>query len=195
MIHCSRRMRWGSDARGATAIEMALIAPLLFLFLLGIIEVGILFFTQSVIESATSVSSRTGKTGFSVGGDREKTIRAELAARAGLFLDVSKIKINTSVHKNWDEIPALDLGNPDEIVVYRVSYPWHFFTPMLGSLMGGENGVMMLTARTVVKNEPSIEDRNIDRGDNNGGGNNGGNNPGRKPGGSNGGGGTSPPSE
>ena len=45
------------------------------------------------------------------------------------------------------------LGGAGEVVVYTVSYPWHLTTPLLGSIFG-DNGIVNLTARTVVKNEP-----------------------------------------
>jgi len=45
------------------------------------------------------------------------------------------------------------LGGAGEVVVYTVSYPWHLTTPLL-SLIFGQNGIVNLTARTVVKNEP-----------------------------------------
>lgn len=45
------------------------------------------------------------------------------------------------------------LGAGGEIVVYRVTYPWSVFTPLIGQFVGND-GVINLMAYSVVKNEP-----------------------------------------
>ncbi len=45
------------------------------------------------------------------------------------------------------------LGGAGQVVVYTVSYPWHITTPLMSAIFG-EDGVFVLTARTVVRNEP-----------------------------------------
>ncbi len=46
--------------RGASAVEFALIAPLLFLLLFGIIEFGLLLYNQAVITNASREGARKG---------------------------------------------------------------------------------------------------------------------------------------
>ncbi len=50
---------FGRDRRGAVALEFALISVPLILFLIGIIEVGHLFFRQHQLSFATSTVART----------------------------------------------------------------------------------------------------------------------------------------
>lgn len=45
------------------------------------------------------------------------------------------------------------LGNSAQVVVYTVTYPWAIAPPMIAKLIGSA-GVLNLTARTVVQNEP-----------------------------------------
>jgi len=45
------------------------------------------------------------------------------------------------------------LGTGGEIVVYKVSYPWSVFTPFISSFVGND-GIIKLSAYSVVKNEP-----------------------------------------
>ena len=45
-------------------------------------------------------------------------------------------------------------GTAGEVVVYTVTYPWHFATPLVGTILGNEHGILNLVARTVVRNEP-----------------------------------------
>lgn len=45
------------------------------------------------------------------------------------------------------------VGSSGNVVVYRISYPWQVFTPLIGNMIGN-GGVINLTAYSVVKNEP-----------------------------------------
>ena len=90
---------------GATAIEFAIIAPVLLLIMFGIIEFSMAMFTQSIMEGATTLTSRLGKTGYSDQGvSREDTIRNALQARAGIFLDPTKITITSKFYGQFDQI-------------------------------------------------------------------------------------------
>ena len=48
--------------RGASAIEMALLLPLLVLMLDGVLELGLMLHNQSVLTSASSIAARAGIT-------------------------------------------------------------------------------------------------------------------------------------
>jgi hypothetical protein len=52
----------------------------------------------------------------------------------------------------WDsDMGAAGLGNPGDVVVYNISYPWHIFTPLIGAFLGNP---FTITVRAVVRNEP-----------------------------------------
>ncbi|MEI6729917.1 MAG: TadE family protein [Pseudomonadota bacterium] len=54
----------------------------------------------------------------------------------------------------WDsDMGVAGLGGAGDIVVYKVSYPWHISTPMLQNIMSS-NGTLTISASAVVKNEP-----------------------------------------
>ncbi len=59
----------------------------------------------------------------------------------------------TDVNSNgqWDSSGVAGLGNGNDVVVYTVSYPWEIHTPIIANFL--EN-TMLLSSRTVVKNEP-----------------------------------------
>jgi len=57
-----RRMRQTARA-GSAAIEFALIAPIFFVLLMGTIEVGVMFFSQFVLQNATNDAARLIRTG------------------------------------------------------------------------------------------------------------------------------------
>lgn len=90
---------------GVTVVEFALIAPVLFMFIFGIIELSLVMYVQSVIEGATTLTSRLGKTGYVDGGQsRETTLMNALQSRAGIFLDPSHVTITSKFYGQFDQI-------------------------------------------------------------------------------------------
>ncbi|MBN8543550.1 MAG: pilus assembly protein [Alphaproteobacteria bacterium] len=84
---------------GVTALEFAFVAPVLSLFVMGVIEAAMMMFVQNIIESATFNASRLGKTGFATeGATREETIRAMIDERAGGLLDAELIEIDSMAY-------------------------------------------------------------------------------------------------
>jgi Flp pilus assembly protein TadG len=51
------------------------------------------------------------------------------------------------------DVGTAGLGNAGDIVVYTITYPWPVMTPMISELIG-TGGILNLTSRVVVKNEP-----------------------------------------
>jgi hypothetical protein len=45
------------------------------------------------------------------------------------------------------------LGSGENVAIYTITYPWKIMTPLIGAIVG-ENGIISLTAYSVVKNEP-----------------------------------------
>lgn len=176
---------------GAAVIEFAIVAPVLFLFLIGILELGLVFFTYSVLEGATSVGARTGKTGFALEGyTREQYIREQVINLSGGFLDSRRLNISILSYDNFGEIgqpePCIDPPTPpcpgvpgvnfidingngtwdedrgkfgpglqSEVVVYKVSYPWDIFTPLISVIVSGgdSDGVVDISAIATIRNE------------------------------------------
>jgi hypothetical protein len=62
----------------------------------------------------------------------------------------------TDVNGNgkWDaDMGAAGLGGPDDVVLYRVRYPWRTWTALLRPVMG-TNGTLELEASLAIRNEP-----------------------------------------
>ena len=93
------------DTRGATMVEFALVAPVFFLLLFGIIEFSIITFAKSVMEGATNVTSRLGKTGFvEEGTTREELLINLLVEKSQGVLDEDKIVITTLIYESFSDI-------------------------------------------------------------------------------------------
>ena len=173
---------------GATMVEFAILAPALFLLIMGTIELALMAAGQNILESATFQASRLGKTGFvSTGKTQSETVIGKLTGFSSYLLDASKITVTNLSYTSFDQIGqpepwtdtnkngvrdtgeaytdingngkydldrgAAGFGNAGSIVVYTATYPWSIVTPIVAKLIA-TNGVVTLTARAVVKNEP-----------------------------------------
>lgn len=97
------RLRKNED--GVTLVEFSLISPVLFLAAFGIIELGLMYSAQNLLESSTYKASRTGRIGYIEDGKtREGTVKALLNSRASIMMDISKITLTKQVYSNFDEI-------------------------------------------------------------------------------------------
>lgn len=153
-----------SGRRGLSALEFALIAPVFFMMLIGVTEMSLVMLATHLIESATYNASRTAKTGYIEAGKTQlETVMDVLNYRLGSLaplIDVSKVTTTYTAYGNLSSIGQPEqgednsLGTAEQVVVYTVSYPWKVFTPMIGNLIGDENGIITLSSRIVVRNEP-----------------------------------------
>lgn len=146
--------------RGATAVEMALIAPVFFMLLVGITEMTLIETAQQLLENAAYNTSRLAKTGFiSTGQTQAQTVSQIMNKELqsfGTFIDTSQVALTSTAYNTFASIGTggtSGLGSAKQIVVYTISYPWKLFTPMIGSIIG-TNGAVTLTARIVVRDEP-----------------------------------------
>lgn len=109
LIRAKRPLGWrknlARDCSGATMLEFALVAPFAIIMIMAVIELSLMMLAQNVMESATFVASREGKTGYVNNGmTREQTILSVLNARAGSLLDTSQISISTTTYNNFTNV-------------------------------------------------------------------------------------------
>lgn len=62
--------------RGSAAIEFAMVAPIFFLFLFGLIETGVLFLAQSTLTNAIEDAARQVRTGQQKGALSADTVKS-----------------------------------------------------------------------------------------------------------------------
>lgn len=151
------------NRRGVTAVEFALVAPTFIMLLIGITEISLLMLTEHLLENATYNASRTAKTGY-IAQDKTQieTVMDVLLTRLGglsPLVDPAKVSVTWVSYGNLSDIGqpeqgVASLGTAAEVVVYTISYPWKLFTPMMGNIIGNEDGIITLSSRIVVRNEP-----------------------------------------
>jgi Flp pilus assembly protein TadG len=154
--------------KGGAAVEMALLAPVFFMLLIGITELALILTAQQLIENASFNASRLAKTDYVATGLTQaqtvlQVVTNELAS-FGNLIDTSKITTSATAYNSFSSIGVAGqgtsgYGSQDQIVVYTISYPWKIFTPMIGQLIGtwdvaSSSWVLNLSTRIVVHNEP-----------------------------------------
>lgn len=140
--------------QGVSALEFAFVAPVLLLLLFGIIEFSLVMTAYNVMEGATSISARLGKTGFtSSGNTRAQTIINSITARAGSFIDPEQLTVTSKFYKQFDQIgdpePYIDAnsnGNYDTGETYTdVNGNAQWDSDMGSSGYGSANDVVVYT--------------------------------------------------
>lgn len=158
------RTRMRKDSRrGSAAIEFAMIAPIFFLFLFGIIETGVLFFAQSTLTNAIDDAARQVRTGQLKGEITSDQMKEAVCSSMASSSDGShlglmswstckqNLQVDMRVFDGFStaSYPAvitpggdIDVNNMTvqatdacKVVLFRAYYPWHVLTPFLGPLM------------------------------------------------------------
>ena len=158
---------------GSAGIEFAMIAPVFFLFLMGIIETGIIFFGNSTLQFAADDVARQVRTGqvqaANLTAAQFRTlvcndIGALLACNANLQIDVetftnfSGASMTPPINSNGNLNPNLNNFNPGsacQVAVIRLFYTWRVITPLMQPLLSNiSGGNHLLTASGAFRNEP-----------------------------------------
>jgi Flp pilus assembly protein TadG len=160
----------GSARRGenaTTAVEMALIAPIFFLLLIGTTELCLIEAGQQLLENATFNAARLITTGYVASGQNQQqtvtqVLNNELQSYGNFFntaeLTITAIAYNSLTNDQNHTGGTNGFGNPQQIVDYSVSYPWQLQTPLMGKIIGHQdangNWVVTLTSHIVLRDEP-----------------------------------------
>jgi Flp pilus assembly pilin Flp len=158
--------RFSKNTNGATAIEFAMVAPALFLLIMGIIEFGILFATQSALEGAASTAARKykalaleGNAGADVG-----EIHSLISQYSGGLVSPGRLRVTAVQIGGWggSSMPSTTAGNSgnsgtvSQVIQYRIYYDYPIHTPRLSRILSDGSGVLTIRASTVVQNEPPL---------------------------------------
>lgn len=162
------------DRKASTAVEMSLIAVPLFALLIGALQLGIFFLSQSSLEIATAKAARTVLIGSAqTSGLTQQQFLTAVCAQlpailtcANLMLDV---QVSTSFSASNTSAPTLtygtngkvsnqwsyNTGGPNDIVVFRMLYLLPVISMPMGlNIANTLNGNRLLMATAVFKNEP-----------------------------------------
>ena len=138
-------------------IEFALIAPVLVTMLMIVIEFGLMFTAQGILDGAALRASRVGSTGYTPTGEtREAYIRRYVSEQAFGLLKSDKIVITAKAYADFASMGqsgtgTAGFGTSGQVVDYQLSYSWTGFTPIIGKLVTSRS--ITLTSHLAVRNE------------------------------------------
>ncbi len=115
----STLVRGRKSISGGTAIEFAFAAPVLFMFLFGIIEVGRVMFTQGVMQYALYEASRYAAVHYLDPADKIK----DVATGKFILLDPNNVSSFT--------VTSVDKGDNTKSITLKIDYLFDFTIPMV----------------------------------------------------------------
>lgn len=170
--------RLQGDACGTTAVEFALVAPLVIAFILGAMQIAVIYLAQAELENAAEQAARlvltnqapasgsAGQTSF------QSTVCGYLPALfscSGVMVDLeaqsvspesSDALVMTPPTLTYDSSGQLtnswnyEPGSPGKLEILRVMYQWPVVAGPLGLVFSDlANGTLFLSSTQVFQNE------------------------------------------
>jgi hypothetical protein len=143
--------------RGASAVEFAIVAPLVILLLFAIVEVCALFWVNLTMQYAVREGARyavTGRSDLDPAAKNDKRYRAVIASikenSMGLF-DRVEPRINNINYGNSSKYNDAMFGKAGEIFVLRIDCTWPLMTPVLRPFF--TDGKYKFSVATTMRNE------------------------------------------
>ncbi len=171
---------WVKDERGASAVEFAIVATPFFLFVLGLLGLGLYFFTMSSLEYGVEAAARQIRT-----GEAQETaltvsqFKNLVCNAAGSYINCNKLSVIIQSGDTWSDItpqPCVDsnnnmvsstgagtdavsthTGGASKVVLVTLCYQWDlaqsFSYLKLGKNSDG-SGSAVVQATTAFRTEP-----------------------------------------
>lgn len=170
-------IRFKKDVSGVTAIEFAMVAPVLLILTMGIIEFSLIMFASAVIDNAASATARLGVTGSSyAAASRQQALTGQIISSSMGLLDPSRLTVNLSLYDMaaGANMAFINLSNPTNEVVnlgsqtgnfgvggqpvlYSIEYRWRLITPLASLLTAPLNpldpNTIILRSSALARNE------------------------------------------
>lgn len=173
-----RAARMKKRARsGSAAVEFAFVAPVLFLFLFGIIETGVLFFASATLQNATNDVGRLIRTGQLTGAMTSATLRDQICGHIDGLLTwgqcTSGLQVDLRTYSSFAAASYPTITKADgsidptklavqatadcQVILMRVYYTWSIMTPLMAPLLENEpGGKYILSAAAAFRSEPFL---------------------------------------
>ncbi len=126
MIGLALLRRFLRCRKGVSALEFALVAPVMLLTITGIIDIMLVCFVTSLMEGGMRDASRLGRTGYNPPtGTREEAILQKIADATFGLVDMSQAQVSILTYEDFSAI-----GQPEDYTdvngnsQYDAGEPW-----------------------------------------------------------------------
>ncbi len=158
---------------GNVMIEFALLAPVFFMLIIGLIEFVLFQYKSYALNHVVYEAARNLQTGeIQSSSDMEAALRQEVCDHAGAMIDCGAIAFDVRSFDRLRDItypPAsfnssgeptnfvFEPGGPNQYTVVRAAISHGFVTPFMNDVFGtGTDHPAIVNAFCVVKNEPWV---------------------------------------
>jgi Flp pilus assembly protein TadG len=160
-----RARRFHRDESGATAIEFAFVAPILFFALLSLVEIGMLGMMTMGVNAAVDEAARRIRTGRDDAAASAQAFEDQICSHIAGSLSQcrSRTVIGVTRFSKFSDANAViasppdgtfNKGGPGDIIIVKVNYSWPLLTPFLGHVERNGPTDVIIPARVAFKNEP-----------------------------------------
>ena len=163
--------RLSKEEGGNTMIEFALLAPVFFMLIMGLVEFVLYQFKTYALNHVTYEAARNLQTGeVQNSEDMLKAFKEEVCDHAGMMIDCNEIRFDVRSFKQLKDVsfPPVefdDKGDPtnfkfepggaNDYSVVRASIHHQFITPFMDKLFRmGPDLPAIVNSFVIVKNEP-----------------------------------------
>jgi Flp pilus assembly protein TadG len=147
------------ERKGQTIVEFALVLPIIFLMIFGLIDLGVMFYVNLTMQQAVREGARASVVGSSSGGPTQRaaliqTIRAnsnglyDKDAHGSPQLTTYIVTPGSSAFKNFT---GSDIGGAGQIVMVQLDYTWPLLTHILSPFF--TNDEYSFTVKATMRNE------------------------------------------
>lgn len=160
---------------GSTAIEFSFLLMPYFLLSMGIIEISLMFTSESLLEGSVTHASRQIKTGQMQKlypddpAQMEQVFRDEVCRYASSLIRCADVVVEVRVMNSFGDFDSMaptydedgnmesqgfDAGGSSDRLLIRVGYRYTAFTPLVGQLLWGPDSSRNFVSTIVMQAEP-----------------------------------------
>jgi Flp pilus assembly protein TadG len=165
------RKNFSKEKSGSSLIEFAMLAPVFFMMIMGLVEFVLYQYKTYALNHVVSEATRNLQTGeIQVAGNTAQDFMDEMCAHAGMMIDCAEIDYDVRHYEELADIEFqeptfndeghatnfnFDPGDAGDYSVVRASIPHSFITPFMNQLFGiGPDKPAIVNSFSIVRNEP-----------------------------------------
>ena len=167
------------NEEGSAALEFAIIGVPFVLLVVGVLEIALMFTSQSLLEASTAEAARRVRTGAIQQGGGEDEFKDTLCEYADTLMLCEELQYQVMSMDSFDEAenfpPAsfdedgnlenqeFEAGGVSDVVMIRVAYRYKIKTPMMQIMLTNNgDGNRILLSTVVLQTEPyEFEDEDL----------------------------------
>lgn len=155
---------------GAAAVEYAMIGPIFFFVVIGLVEFSFYVFNRNFVKHVLYETARSITTGeIQSADDPAAAFKEEYCSHSNVLVSCERLSFDVRAYDNLEDVEftpvefdssgapknfKFEPGESEQLSVMRVALPYKFVTPFMQDLFLGDSKNAIVVGYTVSKNEP-----------------------------------------